>query len=107
MSGDIQATLNYFDPALERGRFDLVAPDGNRMSFEAHTVTVREHLGTKVREHDLLRFEFVATLTNGRIVEVKADRLLVEIGLRVVGGVLSLVARRSGYLVRAWIGDSA
>ena len=38
----VQATVNYFDPALERGRFDLVEPERNRMSFEAHTVEIRD-----------------------------------------------------------------
>lgn len=42
MNRDVQATLNYFDPALERGRFDLVAPDQNRMSFVPHEVTIRD-----------------------------------------------------------------
>jgi hypothetical protein len=42
MSRDLQATLNYFDPALARGRFDLVAPEQNRMAFEPHAVTIRD-----------------------------------------------------------------
>lgn len=42
MGGTVQATVNYFDPALARGRFDLVEPERNRMDFEAHTVGIRD-----------------------------------------------------------------
>ncbi len=42
MNRDVRATVNYFDPTLERGRFDLVAPERNRMSFEAHDVTIHD-----------------------------------------------------------------
>ena len=36
----ILATINYFDPHLPRGRFDLIEPERNRMAFEAHDVPV-------------------------------------------------------------------
>lgn len=42
MSRDVRATLSYFDPALARGRFDLVDPGQNRMSFESHEVTIHD-----------------------------------------------------------------
>lgn len=29
----IRATINYFDPAIERGRFDVIEPERNRMEF--------------------------------------------------------------------------
>jgi len=38
----VQATVNYFDPALPRGRFDLVDPALNRMAFEGHEVAIRD-----------------------------------------------------------------
>ncbi|MBO9576228.1 MAG: hypothetical protein J7494_10860 [Sphingobium sp.] len=41
----VTATLNYFDPALERGRFDLVEPERNLMPFEAHEVDIRDMRG--------------------------------------------------------------
>ncbi len=41
----VRATVNYFDPALPRGRFDLVNPEQNRMSFEAHEVAIHDMRG--------------------------------------------------------------
>jgi hypothetical protein len=38
----VQATVNYFDPALARGRFDLVEPERNLMPLEAHEVSIRD-----------------------------------------------------------------
>ena len=38
----VRARVNYFDPALRRGRFDLVDPGLNRMSFEGHDVEIRD-----------------------------------------------------------------
>ncbi|MEP7247679.1 MAG: hypothetical protein ABI885_28885 [Gammaproteobacteria bacterium] len=38
----VRATVNYFDPTLARGRFDLVEPTRNLMSFEAHDVGIRD-----------------------------------------------------------------
>ena len=37
-----RATVNYFDPGLPRGRFDIVDPELNRMSFEAHEVSIQD-----------------------------------------------------------------
>jgi hypothetical protein len=37
-----RASLNYFDPAVARGRFDLVEPARNLMRFEAHEMEVRD-----------------------------------------------------------------
>ena len=42
VAASVSATVNYFDPALARGRFDLVDPEQNRMSFEAHEVAIRD-----------------------------------------------------------------
>ncbi len=38
----VRATLHYFDPAIARGRFDLVEPARNLMAFEAHDVAIRD-----------------------------------------------------------------
>lgn len=38
----VRATLNYFDPAVTRGRFDLVEPARNLMRFEPHEVTIQD-----------------------------------------------------------------
>ncbi len=38
----LRATVSYFDPALARGRFDLVEPERNQMSFEPHDVAIHD-----------------------------------------------------------------
>ena len=38
----VRATVNYFDPALPRGRFDLVEPARNLMPLQAQEVQVRD-----------------------------------------------------------------
>jgi hypothetical protein len=38
----VRATVNYFDPHLPRGRFDLIEPERNRMAFEAHDIDIRD-----------------------------------------------------------------
>jgi len=38
----IRASVNYFDPAVARGRFDLIEPERNLMRFEAHAVEVHD-----------------------------------------------------------------
>jgi len=38
----VRATLNYFDPGIARGRFDLVEPARNLMAFEAHEVDIHD-----------------------------------------------------------------
>jgi hypothetical protein len=39
---DVRATINYFDPTLPRGRFDLVDPERNLMPLDPHEVTIRD-----------------------------------------------------------------
>jgi hypothetical protein len=41
----VHATVNYWDPALPRGRFDIINPDLNRMAFEAHEVDIEDMRG--------------------------------------------------------------
>jgi hypothetical protein len=38
----VKATLNYFDPNVPRGRFDLVEPERNLMPMEPHEVDIRD-----------------------------------------------------------------
>jgi hypothetical protein len=38
----VRTSINYFDPSVPRGRFDLVDPELNLMSFEAHEVEIRD-----------------------------------------------------------------
>jgi len=38
----VRTTIDYFDPAIGRGRFDVVQPERNRMGFEAHEVSIRD-----------------------------------------------------------------
>jgi len=38
----VTATVNYFDPQLPRGRFDLIEPGRNRMAFEAHALAIHD-----------------------------------------------------------------
>ena len=38
----VKATVNYFDPTLARGRFDLVSPELNLMPLEAHEVAIHD-----------------------------------------------------------------
>jgi len=41
----VQATINYFDAHVPRGRFDLVEPARNLMPFEGHEVAIRDMRG--------------------------------------------------------------
>jgi hypothetical protein len=38
----VRATVNYFDPAVVRGRFDLIEPERNLMPFEPYEVQIRD-----------------------------------------------------------------
>ncbi len=38
----VRASVNYFDPAVPRGRFDLVEPERNLMQFETHEIALRD-----------------------------------------------------------------
>jgi len=38
----VRASLNYFDPDVPRGRFDLVEPERNLMAFVPHAVDIRD-----------------------------------------------------------------
>jgi hypothetical protein len=38
----VRARVNYFDPGIARGRFDLIEPERNLMPFEGHDITIRD-----------------------------------------------------------------
>ncbi len=40
--GSVRATVNYFDRHLARGRFDIVDPQRNLMTFEPHEIVIRD-----------------------------------------------------------------
>jgi hypothetical protein len=40
MDRAVRATVNYFDPGVARGRFDLIEPERNLMAFEPHQVRI-------------------------------------------------------------------
>lgn len=42
VGGTVHASVNYWDPALPRGRFDTINPDLNRMAFEEHGIEVSD-----------------------------------------------------------------
>ena len=40
--GAVRARVNYFDPGVGRGRFDLIEPERNLMPFDGHEITIRD-----------------------------------------------------------------
>ncbi len=42
IAGSVRATINYFQPGIARGRFDVVEPERNLMKFEAHEVDIHD-----------------------------------------------------------------
>jgi hypothetical protein len=62
----VRATVNYWDPALPRGRFDLVDRSLNRMSFEAHEVPIHD-MRASPREISIERQGFMLTRHASRV----------------------------------------
>lgn len=46
MSRTAHVTINYWDPALKRGRMDIMKPELHHMAFEAHEVDISDMRGT-------------------------------------------------------------
>jgi hypothetical protein len=59
--------VNYFDPALGRGRFDLVEPERNLMPLEGHEVLIRDMRGAGPGELALERQGFVLAAHRSRV----------------------------------------
>ena len=64
---DVRAQVNYFDAALDRGRFDLVEPARNRMPLEGHEVRIRDVRGAEPGEVSLERQGFVLAQHTSRV----------------------------------------
>ena len=64
---DVRARVNYFDAALERGRFDLVEPERNLMPLEGHDVVIRDMRGAAPGELSLERQGFVLASHTSRV----------------------------------------
>ncbi len=55
----VRATINYFDPNIARGRFDLIEPERNLMAFEPHEVVIRDLRSAAPGEVSIERQGFV------------------------------------------------
>ena len=64
---DVRAQVNYFDPGLERGRFDLVEPKRNLMPLEGHEVLIRDMRGAAPGELSLDRQGFLLASHRSRV----------------------------------------
>ena len=64
---DVRAEVNYFDQALQRGRFDLVEPERNLMPLEGHQVLIRDMRGAAPGELSLDRNGFVLARHQSRV----------------------------------------
>jgi hypothetical protein len=79
----VRATVQYFDPGLERGRFDLIEPDRNRMVFEPHDVAVRD-IRTAARPPTLQEEGFTLAAHASRVAhtpEITAANLTAQTGV--------------------------
>jgi len=116
-SASVRTTINYFDPAVGRGRFDVVQPERNRMAFEGHEVTVRdmrsapgalslEHQGFVLARHEsraAFRPEMLDTNLNARddippINRDYYDEILPLIGK--ISGAREVIPQSTGLTVR-------
>lgn len=80
----VRAQVNYFDPALPRGRFDLVDPAQNRMSFEAHEVLIRDLRAAAPGEVSLERQGFMLAAHESQVArrpEMAETNLVAQTGL--------------------------
>ena len=83
VAATVKATVNYFDPALPRGRFDVVDPDQNRMSFEGHEVDIRDLRGAG-DEISIDRQGFMLASHSSRVArrpEMADTNLVAQLGL--------------------------
>lgn len=79
----VRATVNYWDSALPRGRFDLVDPELNRMSFVGHEVAIRDmRRGDEALSLDLQGFVLTShTSRVARRPEMADTNLVAQMGL--------------------------
>ena len=80
----VRATVNYFDPHLPRGRFDIVDPERNMMAFEPHEVTIRDMRGAAPGEIGIDRQGFMLASHESRVArrpEMQETNLTAQMGL--------------------------
>ena len=79
----MRATVNYFDPAVARGRFDLIEPERNLMVFEAHQVGIRDIRSAadpvSLQTHGFMLAEHVSAVA--RTAEIADTNLVAQNGL--------------------------
>ncbi|HEY5411008.1 MAG TPA: CmcJ/NvfI family oxidoreductase [Caulobacteraceae bacterium] len=101
---DVRATVNYFDAALSRGRFDLIEPERNLMPLEGHEVLIRDMRGAAPGELSLDRQGFILASHQSRVArlpEMAETNLAAQHGLPPINQayyaeLLPLMARLSG-----------
>ena len=102
--GDVRGRVNYFDPALVRGRFDLVEPERNLMPLEGHEVLIRDMRGAAPGELSLERQGFVLERHRSRVAalpEMAETNLEAQHGLPAINAayyeeLLPLIRKLSG-----------
>lgn len=111
----MKARVNYFDPAIARGRFDLVEPERNLMRFEEHEVDVHDmrrgapsiggegfmlaaHRSAVAREPEMLDTNLVAQNGLPEINRAYYEELLPLI--RDISGARTVIPQATGLTVR-------
>jgi hypothetical protein len=111
----IRARLNYFDPHVPRGRFDLVEPGRDLMRFEAHEVPVHDmragnvaieregfmlarHASTIARRPEMLETNLVAQDGLPPINQAYYDELLPLV--HKISGAREVIPQATGLTVR-------
>ncbi len=64
--GGVRAIVNYFDPHLARGRFDIINPERNLMAFEPHEISIRD-MRTRAGELSLESNGFILASHESRV----------------------------------------
>jgi hypothetical protein len=99
----VKATVNYFDPAVVRGRFDLIEPERNLMPFESHEVEIRDVRSAadpvSLQAQGFLLAEHVSAIAHTR--QIADTNLIAQNGLPPINQayyeeVLPLIRRLSG-----------
>jgi hypothetical protein len=101
---NVRGRVNYFDPALRRGRFDLVEPERNLMPLEGHEVLIRDMRGAESGELSLERQGFLLAQHPSRVArlpEMAETNLQAQHGLPAINQayyeeLLPLIQRLSG-----------
>ncbi len=100
----VRASVNYFDPGVPRGRFDLVEPQRNLMRFEAHEVVIHDMRDAPAGAPSLDREGFMLASHTSRVArrpEMADTNVTAQLGLPPINAayyaeLLPLIARISG-----------